>query len=78
MPSTVASTLDQCLVKGTTYGCQRMQTQILQVPVSSASPISVLQDSSARSSQVLQILLLQITRCLHSTSDDNREIGLFR
>ena len=71
MPSTVPAT-DQRLVEGTTYIYQGTQTQVLQVPVISASPISVLLDSRRRSSQVLKILLLQIMKCLDSTSEDKQ------
>ena len=72
MPSTVLPATDQRLVEGTTYIYQGTQTQVLQVTVISASPISVLLDSRRRSSQVLKILLLQIMKCLDSTSEDKQ------
>ena len=64
--------MDQRLVVDTTFIYQIMQTQILQVAVISASPINAHQDSSPRSLQVLNTLLLQITRCLDSTSDNEQ------
>ena len=72
MPSTVIAAMDQRLVVDTTFIYQIMQTQILQVAVISASPINAHQDSSPRSLQVLNTLLLQITRCLDSTSDNEQ------
>jgi len=45
-----------------------MQTQVV-VTAFSATPISSHQDNRARSSQVPHISLLQITRCLDSSSD---------
>ena len=72
MPSTVRAAMDQRLVVDTTYICQIMQTQILKVTVVSATPINAYQDSSPRSLQVLHSLLLQITRCLDSTSDNKQ------
>ena len=45
-----------------------MQTQVL-VKAISATPISSHQDNRPCSSQVPQISLLQITRCLDSSSD---------
>ena len=44
-----------------------MQTQV-PVAALSATHISAHQDNRARSSQVPQVLLLQITRCLDSAS----------
>ena len=67
MASFVLPTLDPRLV-GVTYIYQVMQTQVI-VPAVSAPPISSHQDNSARSSQVPNISLLQITRCLDSSSD---------
>ena len=46
-----------------------MQTQVLIVPALSAAPISSHQDNRARSSQAPKTSLLQITRCLDSSSD---------
>ena len=68
MASIVISTMDQCLVMGVTYIYQIMQTQVI-VEAISATPISSHQDNRERSSQVPQISLLQITRCLDSSSD---------
>ena len=45
-----------------------MQTQVI-VAANSAKPFSAHQDSRACSSQVPKISLLQITRCLDSSSD---------
>ena len=69
MASLLIAALDQCLVLGMTYGYQIMQTQVLVTPIS-ATPISSHQDNSARSSQVPQNSMLQITRCLDSASDN--------
>ena len=72
MASTAIKVTDQCLVEETTYGYQGVQTQIPKVPVISVSPTSVLQDSRKRSSQVVEILLSQITRCLDCTSENKQ------
>ena len=69
MASIVIATMDQCLVVGVTYGYQIMQTQVLVVASVSATPISSHQDNRARSSQAPKTSLLQITRCLDSSSD---------
>ena len=53
---------------GVTYIYQIMQTQVI-IQAISATPISSHQDNRERSSQVPQISLLQITRCLDSSSD---------
>ena len=45
-----------------------MQTQILVAAIS-ATPISSHQDNTSRPSQVPDIFVLQITRCLDSSSD---------
>ena len=63
---------DQYLVEGTTCIYQGMQTQIPIVAVISVTPTSVLQDSRTHSSQVVEILLSQITRCLDCTSDNKQ------
>ena len=68
MASIVITSVDPCLVMGMTYVYQIMQTQVLVAAVS-ASPISSHLDNRTRSSQVPQISLLQITRCLDSSSD---------
>ena len=68
MASIVIATVDLCLVMGMTYIYQIMQTQIVVAAIS-ATPISSHQDNRARSSQVPHISLLQITRCLDSSSD---------
>ena len=65
----VVATMDQCLVMGMTYGYQKMQTQVLVVAAVSATPISSHQDDRARSSHAPKGSLLQITRCLDSSSD---------
>ena len=64
----VIATVDPCLVVRMTYIYQIMQTQFLVAAVS-ATTISSQQDNRTRSSQVLHISLLQITRCLDSSSD---------
>ena len=64
MASIVIASMDQCLVVGVTY-----IYQIILVPAFSATPISSHQDNSARSSQAPKGSLLQITRCLDSSSD---------
>ena len=64
----VIATVDPCLVVRMTYIYQVMQTQFLVAAVS-ATTISSQQDNRTRSSQVLHISLLQITRCLDSSSD---------
>ena len=69
MPSTVLEVMDHRLVQGTTYIYQEIQTQELKVTVISATRINVLLDSKALSSRVLEIFLLQITKCLDSTTD---------
>ena len=69
MASFVIAFLDQCLVVGVTYVYQIMQTQVIVVAVFSAKPISSHQDNRARSSQAPKTSLLQITRCLDSSSD---------
>ena len=51
-----------------TYIYQIMQTQIVVAAIS-ATPISSHPDNRTRSSQVPHISLLQITRCLDSSSD---------
>ena len=68
MASLVIATMDPCLVVGMTCGYQIMQTQFLVAAVS-ATPISSHQDNRARSSQAPKTSLLQITRCLDSSSD---------
>ena len=72
MASTALRLTGHCLVEGTTYIYQGMQTQIPVVTVILVTPTSVLQDSRARSSQVVPILLSQITRCLDCTSDNKQ------
>ena len=72
MTSTTISVGDQCLVEDRTYGYQGMQTQLPIVAVNSVSPTSVLQNSRTRSSQVVKVLLSQITRCLDCTSDNKQ------
>ena len=67
MASTVLATLDPCLVR-LTYVYQMMQTQVLVTAVS-ATPISSHQDNRKRSSQAPKTSVLQITRCLDSSSD---------
>ena len=68
MACIMLAAMDQCLVVGMTYGYHIMQTQV-PVGAVSATPISSHQDNRERSSQVPQISLLQITRCLDSSSD---------
>ena len=70
MASTAITLTDQCLVKDTTYVYQGIQIPIVRII--SVSPTSVLQDSSTRSSQVVTILLSQITRCLDCTTDNKQ------
>ena len=53
---------------GMTYIYMIMQTQVL-VAALSATPISSHQDNRERSSQAPKASLLQITRCLDSSSD---------
>ena len=60
--------MDQFLVVGMTYWYQVIQTQVTMGAVS-ATPISSHQDNRARSSQAPKTSLLQITRCLDSSSD---------
>ena len=64
----VVAAMDLCLVTGVTYVYQIMQTQVV-VGAISERPISSHQDNRTRSSQVPHISLLQITRCLDSSSD---------
>ena len=68
MASIVIATMDPCLVVGGTYIYQIMQTQVI-VAALSATPISSHQDNRARSSQAPKTSVLQITRCLDSSSD---------
>ena len=68
MASIVIATMDPCLVVGMTYVYQIMQTQVAVAAIS-ATPISSYQDNRTRSSQVPQLSLLKITRCLDSSSD---------
>ena len=68
MPSKVLASTDQCLAAGVTYIYQILQTHSLLAAVS-ASPISSHQDNRTRSSQVPHFSMLQITRCLDSSSD---------
>ena len=68
MACIMLAAMDQRLVLGMTYGYQVMQTQFTMGAVS-AQPITSHQDNRERSSQVTQISLLQITRCLDSSSD---------
>ena len=72
MASAAITLTDHRLAEGATCIYQRMQTQIPIVAVISVSPTSVPQDSRARSSQVVKILLSQITRCLDCTSDNKQ------
>lgn len=69
MPSSVTPAMDQRLVEGMTYIYQGMQTQIHKVTVLSAARMNIHLDTKARSSWVLEIFMLQITKCLDSTSD---------
>ena len=80
MASIVIAAMDQCLagllglllgrlVLSMTYVYQIMQTQVLVAAVS-AELISSHQDNRTRSSLVLLISPLQITRCLDSVSDN--------
>ena len=71
MASTVLATLDPCLVR-LTYVYQMMQTQVLVTAVSATPTPSRLgshQDNRKRSSQAPKTSVLQITRCLDSSSD---------
>ena len=83
MASIVIAAMDQCLAGllrlvlglvltflSMTYVYQTMQTKGQKVPALSATLISSHQDNRARSSQVPKLLLLQITRCLDSASDN--------
>ena len=72
MASVAMTVTDQCLAEDTTYVYVGMQTQIPVVTVDSVPPTSVLQDSRTHSSQVVEILLSQITRCLDCTSDNKQ------
>ena len=72
MPSSVVASLDQRLDLGTTYVYMIMQTQVLQVTVISATRMNALQDSGTNSLQGVTILLLQITKCLDFTHDNNQ------
>ena len=66
----VKTTLDQYLANVTTYAYQIMETEeTAAVIFASATPISAHPDNRARSSQVPRVSLLQITRCLDSSSD---------
>ena len=69
MPSSVIADMDHRLVAGVIYVSRRMQTQVPEVAVISAIRIDVLLDNKALSSRVLDIFLLQITKCLDSTTD---------
>ena len=70
LASIVTATLDQCLAMGMTYLYQIMQTQVLVAAILAAVPISArYQDKTTRSSQVPKISVLQITKCLDSSSD---------
>ena len=70
MASIVIATMDPRLVVGMTYIYQIMQTQVLVlVAAFSAIPISSHQDNRTRSSQAPKTSVLQITRCLDSSSD---------
>ena len=68
MASIVTASMDQFLVVGVTYIYQIMETQ-LSVAAISETHISAHQDNRAHSSQVPTDSLLQITRCLDSSSD---------
>ena len=68
MASIVIATVDPCLVVGGTYVYQIRQTQDI-VAALSATPISSHQDNRARSSQAPKTSVLQITKCLDSSSD---------
>ena len=72
MPSSVVAAMDQCLVEGATYIYQEMQTQKLQVTVISATRMNALQDSREHPLQGVDILLLQITKCLDFTHNHNQ------
>ena len=66
----VTAAMDQCLEVGGTYIYQIMQTQVLVAAISAAVPISArYEDKTTRSLQVPKSSLLQITRCLDSSSD---------
>ena len=66
----VLGTLDQRLAVGMIYIYQIMQTQVLVAAILAAVAISArYQDKTTRSSQVPKISVLQITRCLDSSSD---------
>ena len=69
MASIVIPTMDPRLVVGMTYIYQIMQTQVALVAAFSATPISSHQDNRTRSSQAPKTSVLQITRCLDSSSD---------
>ena len=69
MASTVTAAMDQCLVLRMTYIYMIMQTQIIAAAIWKTF-ISAHQDNRARSSQVLVISRLQITRCLDSASEN--------
>ena len=72
MVSGAIMNVDHCLAADTACIYQGMQTKTPIVTVFSVSPTSVLQDSRTRSSQVVKILLSQITRCLDCTSDNKQ------
>ena len=57
MPFTVIATVDQRLEEGMTYIYQLTQTQVVQVPVISATRISFPPDSRTHSSLELEILM---------------------
>ena len=57
MPFTVIATVDQRLEEGMTYIYQLTQTQVVQVPVISATRISFRPDSRTHSSLELEILM---------------------
>ena len=61
--------MDQCLVLRMTYIYMIMQTQVIAAAIWKTF-ISAHQDNRARSSQVLVISRLQITRCLDSASEN--------
>ena len=66
----VLGNLDQRLAVAVTFIYQIMQTQVLVAAILAAVPISArYQDKTTRSSQVPEISVLQITRCLDSSSD---------
>ena len=72
MASGAITIADQRLAEDTTCIYQGMQTKTPIVTVISVTPTSALQDSRTRSSQVVKILLSQITRRLDCTSDNRQ------